>query len=117
MKSWKTTLTGVLTIVAALSAAAISYLQHGTPPDFTVLLPALMSGIGLIHAKDSDGTSGGAALRFTLPVIIATCLIGCAVDPRTGRKLYVGPAFTLSGGYEGASASIHLDPSFVSQKK
>lgn len=54
MKSWKTTLTGILTIIAALSSAGIEYLQHGTLPNFATLIPMLIAGFGLINAKDSN---------------------------------------------------------------
>ena len=77
MKSWKTTLTGILTIVAALSTAAINYLQHGAPPDLSVLLPALMAGVGLIHAKDDDVSHAGRPLepaKVIVPVVAALLL-------------------------------------------
>ena len=52
MKDYKTTIMGVLTIVAALAHAAITHMQ-GQPVNTAVLLTALSTGIGLIMAKDS----------------------------------------------------------------
>lgn len=51
MKSWKTTVLGVLAIVGALIAAAQAVLA-GHPIDFAALGSAIMAGIGLIAAKD-----------------------------------------------------------------
>lgn len=59
MRSWKTTVSGVLAIVAALASAA-QLLTDGnaaTNPDWTAVAAAVMAGIGLITAKDA--TVGG----------------------------------------------------------
>ena len=58
MKSWKTTVTGVLTILVAIGSAGITFLKTGTLPDWGVLVAAVTSGVGLIMAKDSQVTSG-----------------------------------------------------------
>ena len=50
--NWKTTALGVLSIIAALSNAGVSYL-HGGSVDFTALIAALLAGWGLIHAADA----------------------------------------------------------------
>ena len=52
MKQWKTSLAGVLTIIAGLANAGLEYL-HGQPVNMTTLLASVTSGIGLIHASDS----------------------------------------------------------------
>jgi uncharacterized membrane protein (DUF441 family) len=52
MKDWKTTLAGVLTIVATLAGAGLSYL-HGQPINFTATTAGLSMGVGLIKAADS----------------------------------------------------------------
>ena len=89
MKSWKTALTGILTIVAALSSAAINYLQHGTPPDLNILIPSLLAGVGLTHAKDDDVNLAGRPMEPTkmfLPAVVALLipvllLAGCDTLP------------------------------------
>ena len=58
MKNWKTTVTGILTIVVAIGSAALSWLKTGVLPDFGVLLAAITAGAGLIAAKDSQVTGG-----------------------------------------------------------
>lgn len=55
MKSWKTTLFGVLSILTAVSSAGVTLLQ-GQTPDFTAILAALVAGVGLIFAKDATVT-------------------------------------------------------------
>lgn len=63
MKSWKTTVTGILTIVIALGSAAMSLLDAdpATNPDFGAIIAAITAGIGLITAKDSSVTGGTVA--------------------------------------------------------
>jgi hypothetical protein len=51
MKSYKTTIAGVLTIVAALANAGLA-LSNGHMPDITVTSAALSTGVGLILAAD-----------------------------------------------------------------
>ena len=58
MTSWKTTTTGILTIIVALGSAALGFLKTGTIPDLGALVAAIMAGIGLITAKDTDVTGG-----------------------------------------------------------
>ena len=52
MNNWKTTATGVIAIVSALMSAA-SGLLSGHAVDWTSVIAAVSSGIGLIHAQDS----------------------------------------------------------------
>lgn len=63
MKSWKTTVTGILTILIALGGAAMALLDAdpATNPDFAAIIAAITAGIGLITAKDSDVTGGTVA--------------------------------------------------------
>lgn len=63
MKSWKTTITGILTIVVALGAAGLNYLKTGTLPDLALLTTAITSGIGLIAARDNGVTSEEAGAK------------------------------------------------------
>jgi hypothetical protein len=53
MKNIKTTLTGVFMIVAAVSAAILTYLKTGQLPDLTILFATISGGVGLIFAKDA----------------------------------------------------------------
>lgn len=52
MKNWKTTTIGILTIVVALSSAALHFLQTGVLPDLGALTATVTAGAGLIIAKD-----------------------------------------------------------------
>ena len=56
MKSWKTTLTGVLAILAALIPALQAQLTGGTA-DWSVVIAATVAGVGLIFARDNNVTS------------------------------------------------------------
>lgn len=52
MKNWKTTLSGIGVILAAVGNALHDYLGTGTL-DVGVTFAAIVAGIGLIHAADS----------------------------------------------------------------
>lgn len=71
MKNWKTTTIGVLTIVAAVSGAALNYMQDGAWPN-NATITAVLVGIGLISARDSKTTdltpTQQVALKSSLPV-------------------------------------------------
>lgn len=54
MNNPKTTVIGVLTIVAAVANAVLTYMTDGTVPDMAALTVAISAGIGLIHAKDDN---------------------------------------------------------------
>lgn len=60
MKNWKTTALGISTILAAISSVIQAVLDndHSTNPDITVAVAAIMSGLGLIFAKDAKGPEG-----------------------------------------------------------
>ena len=65
MKSWKTTLAGVLSIGVALGSATLIWLKTGSVPDFGPVVAAVTAGVGLIMARDNDKTSeqvGAAAV-------------------------------------------------------
>jgi hypothetical protein len=53
MTNWKTTVSGVLAIVVAAGNAAINML-NGQSVDYASVIAAIMAGIGLITAKDSN---------------------------------------------------------------
>lgn len=53
MKSWRTTVAGVLLIVVAVGKAAAEFLQGGSP-DLSMALAQIMTAIGLIKAADSS---------------------------------------------------------------
>ena len=57
MRSWKTTVSGVLTIVVAIGSAALGFMQTGALPDLGVLAAAITAGVGLIVARDNDKSS------------------------------------------------------------
>lgn len=52
-KNLKTTTTGVLSIVVAVSSAVLSFLKTGAIPDIGTLIAAVTAGVGLILAKDA----------------------------------------------------------------
>ena len=53
MSSWKTTVSGILTAVVAVSSAVIATLNGGSP-DWTATIAAITAAIGLLFAKDSN---------------------------------------------------------------
>ena len=57
-KSWRTTVLGITTIIAAVASIVQSAIDADptTNPDLTVAVAAIMSGIGLIFAKDSKSS-------------------------------------------------------------
>jgi hypothetical protein len=52
MRSYRTTILGVLTIAGVLISAAISLL-NGHSPDFGTTSAGVLMGVGLIHAADN----------------------------------------------------------------
>lgn len=59
MKSWKTTVAGILTIVSAVSGAALAFLDGNpnTNVDWTTVAAAITTGWGLIVARDNNKSS------------------------------------------------------------
>ena len=53
--SWKTTVAGALTILAAIVNAVLHAL-NGQPVDIAALIAAILAGLGLMQAKDHDKT-------------------------------------------------------------
>ena len=51
--NWKTTATGVLSIVVAIAGAAVEFLKTGKVPDLGILIAAIIAGVGLIKAADA----------------------------------------------------------------
>jgi hypothetical protein len=49
----KTTVLGILTIVATVSNVAIQFL-NGNAPDLTAAFAAVVAGVGLIKAQDAS---------------------------------------------------------------
>lgn len=57
-KSWRTTVLGITTILTAVAGVVAALIDNDplTNPDMTVAVAAVVSGIGLIFAKDSKVT-------------------------------------------------------------
>ena len=54
MRNYKTTLLGVLTIIASLSTAGREFLANGSIPDLGLIAASLLAGWGLVMAKDNN---------------------------------------------------------------
>jgi hypothetical protein len=54
MRNYKTTLLGILTIIASLSTAGREFLASGQVPDIGLIAASLLAGWGLIVAKDNN---------------------------------------------------------------
>lgn len=65
MKSGKTTILGIITILTALLSAAKAFLDGdpSTVPDWTAVITAVTAGIGLIAARDNNVTSEQAGAK------------------------------------------------------
>ena len=59
MKSWKTTLAGIASIVAAVATALSAQFDNdpNTVPNWTVVISLITAGVGLVLARDNDKTS------------------------------------------------------------
>lgn len=69
MKSWKTTSTGILTILGAL--VTLWYKRHELAPEIIMgAAMAILTGIGLIAARDNDKSSEavGASTAMNVPI-------------------------------------------------
>jgi hypothetical protein len=60
--SWKTTTTGILTILVA-AGTAVKLLLSGGQPDWTSTIAAVTAGLGLICARDNKVTSEQAGAK------------------------------------------------------
>ncbi len=54
MRNYKTTLLGILTIIASLSTAGREFLANGSIPDLGLVSASLLAGWGLVMAKDNN---------------------------------------------------------------
>jgi hypothetical protein len=54
MRNYKTTLLGILTIIASLSTAGREFLANGSIPDLGIVTASLLAGWGLVMAKDNN---------------------------------------------------------------
>jgi hypothetical protein len=59
MRSWRTTIAGVASIVAAVATALVAILDNDplTVPDWTALGAMIALGLGLVAARDNKVTS------------------------------------------------------------
>lgn len=69
--SWKTTLTGLLTIIAALGHVAESIL-NGKPIDWTVAITGFTTGAGLLAARDNKVSSEAAGATIPKATVTTT---------------------------------------------
>ena len=65
MKSWKTTVCGVLAVVVAASNAAMAILDSdpATNPDWAIIAATLMTAIGLFSARDNGKSSEDVGVK------------------------------------------------------
>jgi hypothetical protein len=57
MKSWRTSLSGIATILASIGGAMKLFAAGQTTEAVTVLITGIPTGIGLIKARDNKVTS------------------------------------------------------------
>jgi hypothetical protein len=65
MKSWKTTATGIITIVIAVGSAVKTLIDNdpSTNPDIGATIAAVTVGFGLIAARDNNVSSEDAGIK------------------------------------------------------
>ena len=70
MKSWKTTVTGVCSILVVVATALKALFDNdpATNPDWSAVIAGVTAGLGLIAARDNNVTSEQAGARSTLPI-------------------------------------------------
>lgn len=64
--SWRTNLSGLLTIIATLGHVADSIL-NGKPIDWTIAMTGMTTGIGLLTARDNKVSSEAAGAPIPPP--------------------------------------------------
>ena len=58
VKSWKTTLAGIISIITGITTAVSQYLSGGLAAvQWEILIATVVAGFGLIFAKDSGVTN------------------------------------------------------------
>jgi hypothetical protein len=90
-KDWKTTLAGILTIIASVAGALSKYLHDGTLPDITLLTSIWAIGVGLIHAADSKASTPPSTKRW-IPVVLV-CVIISMAGCETIARWHSNPSF------------------------
>ncbi len=65
MKSWKTTVAGVLTALLPVLNAVLAFLDNdpATVPDWGLAVAAITAGLGLIFARDNNVSSEEAGAK------------------------------------------------------
>ncbi len=65
MKSWRTTVTGILTILVAVAAAGKAFFDGdpSTVPNWEAVIAAVIAGVGLISARDNKVSSEEAGIK------------------------------------------------------
>ena len=65
MKSWKTTVAGILTALIPALTAASAFLDNDplTIPDWGLAIAGITAGLGLLFARDNNVTSEGAGAK------------------------------------------------------
>ncbi len=65
MKSWKTTLSGVITLVALAGPQMQTLLDGdpGTGPQWGIVMAAVSAFVGLLKARDNDVSSEAAGAK------------------------------------------------------
>lgn len=58
-KSWRTTTLGITTVIMAIAGAVQALLDNdpATNPDLAVAVAAVLSGIGLVFARDAKASA------------------------------------------------------------
>lgn len=64
-KSWKTTVTGIATILGAICVALVAQFDNdvATVPNWGGIVTAITAGIGLISARDNNVSSEEAGAK------------------------------------------------------
>ncbi len=59
MKSWKTTVTGIATILSVVAGACVLLFDGNaaTNPDWSAVIAAITAGAGLLFARDANVSS------------------------------------------------------------
>ena len=68
--SWKTNTAGIAVILAGVANLVVAAIQHGsvTPEAAGIAVTAVISGIGLLNAKDGNVSNSPTPLQVAQPV-------------------------------------------------